>query len=167
MLKQVRGFSGGLNFNKMSKVNNFTPPLLQKGGARKSNIRQRGIAALLIIIVISATALIMAYGAALLGLGELELGYTSQRGEEAFSVADGCMEETLRRIRLDTNYGVGAGTTTLTVSNGSCAIVVELSGSNGTTTVTGTSGDYNKKIQATYTLSGNVITIDSWEEKDD
>ncbi len=133
---------------------------------RRSVSGSRGVAALLTIIIVAAATLIMAYTASLLGLGELDLGYTSQKGGEAFSVADGCLEETLRRIRLDVNYSANA-TATLNVSNGSCIINVEKSGANGTTTVTGTTSNYNKKIQATYTLSGNVITINSWQEKDD
>lgn len=129
---------------------------------------QKGVAALLTIVIVAAAALIMAYSSSLLGLGELDLGYTSQKSSEAFAVADGCMEETLRRIRLDTNYGVGVGDINLTVSNGSCIInVKDLGGNQRRITITGTSGDYNKKIEAEITLSGNVIAIDSWQEKSD
>jgi len=132
------------------------------------NTRERGVAAILTVVIVTAAALIMAYTASMLGLGELDLGYTSQKGAEALSVADGCIEETMRRIRLNTSYGVGAGTINLSVSNGSCIINVEDLGSNQRRiTVTGTTGDYNKKIQTTLTLTGNVIAINSWEEKSD
>ena len=129
--------------------------------------KEQGVAALLTIIIVSAATLIMAVATSFLGLGELELGYTSQRGGEALSLAEGCLEETLRRTRLDVNYSANT-TTTLTISNGSCIIYIERSGLNATTTVLGTvtGGDYNynKKVRATYTLSGNVITLDSWNE---
>lgn len=133
---------------------------------------QRGVAALLTIVIIAVATLIMAYSASMLGLGELDLGYTSQKGTEALSVADGCMEETLRRIRLDTNYGLGAGSISLLVSNGSCIINVVDLGSNQrritiTGTITDTSGDYNKKVEAELTLDSNIIAIDSWIEKSD
>ena len=132
----------------------------------KSN--ESGVAALLTIIIVAAATLIMAYSASLLGLGEIDLGYTSQKGAEAFSVADGCMEETLRRIRLDTSYGTGIGTINLSVSNGSCIInVVDLEGDRRRITITGTSGDCNRKIEVELILSDNVITIDSWTEKSD
>jgi len=134
----------------------------------KKQKNQRGVAALLTIIIVAAATLIMAYSASLLGLGELDLGYTSQKGAEAFSVSDGCMGETLRRIRLDTSHGVGAGDISLSVSNGSCIInVTDLGSNQRRITLTGTVGDYNKKVEAEITLSGNVITINSWEEKDD
>ena len=117
------------------------------------------------VVIIGAAALLMAFTASMLGLGELEMGYTSQRGSEAFSVADGCTEETLRRIRMDTSYGVGAGTINLTVSNGSCTIdVTDLGSGQRRVVVTGTSGDYNKKVQVELTLTGNVIAIDTWAE---
>jgi hypothetical protein len=122
----------------------------------------KGVAALLTIVIVAAATLLMAYSASLLGLGELELGHTSQKGEEAFSVADGCMEEALRRIRVDTSYTGGS----LSVLNGSCTIAVTGSGPY-TITVTGTSGEYNKKIEAGVAVSSRVLTINSWEEKDD
>lgn len=129
---------------------------------------QSGVAALMTVVIVAAAALIIAQSAALLGIGELDLGYTAQRGAEALSVADGCMEETLHRIRLNTSYGVGAGDINLTVTNGSCVIaVIDLGSNQRRVTVTGTSGDYNKKIEVTLTLSGTAITIDSWEEKSD
>lgn len=135
---------------------------------QKSIKTKSAVAALLTVIIISAVVLIMAYTASMLGLGELDLGYTSQKGAETLSVADGCIEETMRRIRLDTNYGVGAGEISLTVSNGSCIIqVTDLGGNQRRITVVGTSGDYNKKIQTEITLDNNVISINSWEEKED
>jgi len=132
----------------------------------KKNIQTKsGIAALVTVVIIGAAALLMAYSAALLGLGELELGYTTQRGSEAFSVTDGCLEETLRRIRLDTSYGVGVETIVVLVPNGSCSIVItDLGGSQRSIIVSGSTDDYYKSIEATILLSGNVITMQSWEE---
>jgi hypothetical protein len=134
---------------------------------QKTKSFEQGLVAFLTIIIVSAAALIMALNASFLGLGELDLGYTASEGGTAFYIADGCMEEALERIRKDTAYGVGAGTINLTVSNGSCTIVVADSGSTRTVTVVGTKGNFNKKIEIDLTLTGNVITIDGWEEKDD
>ena len=128
---------------------------------------QKGAAALVTVVVVTVATLIMAVTSSSLGLGELELGFTGQQGAEAFAVADGCMEETLRRIRLDTNHGVGDGTMNLTVANGSCTIDVTASGSTRTITVKGTQGVYHAKIRTELSLSGNVITITSWSERDD
>lgn len=117
------------------------------------------------LVIIGAAGLLMAFGAALLGIGELELGYTGQKGAEALSVADGCMEDTMRRMRLDTNYGVAAGTLNLTIDSGSCTIdVTDLGSGQRRIVVTGTIDTYNKRIQTDLTLTGNVISIDSWQE---
>ena len=128
--------------------------------------KQKGGAILLIVVIIAVATLIMAYSSSILGLGELDLGYTSQKGSEAFSIADGCIEETLRRIRLNTNYGIGAGTINLSVDSGSCAIdVVDLGENQRRITVSGTISDYTKKIETELILNGNIITVTSWMEK--
>jgi len=127
-------------------------------------LHQRGVAALLTIVIVSAAALVIALSSSILGLGELDIGYVDSKGEESLSIADGCVEEALRRIRLDTDYSGSS----ITQSNGTCIISVVPSGSNRTITVTASTTDsYYKKIEAGITLSGNVITLDSWEEKDD
>lgn len=130
-------------------------------------VNQRGVAALLTIVIISTAALIMAYSASILGLGELEMGYDSQQGGEAFSAADGCMEEALRQLRIDTGYSGDS----LNLSNGSCIISISGAGNDRIITVIGTVGDYNKKIETDITFSdsaitGVVITINSWQELD-
>jgi hypothetical protein len=124
----------------------------------------RGVAALLTIVIVSAAALVMAYSSSILGLGELDIGYSSNKGEEALSIADGCMDEAMRSIRLDTSYS-GAN---LSQANGTCIISVVQSGSDRTITVTASTTDsYYKKIEVNITLTGNVITLNTWEEKDD
>lgn len=136
------------------------------GALKHENIKSKSaVAALVVVIIVSAVALLMAYSASILGMGELDIGYTSQKGSEAFSIADGCTEETLQRIRLDTNYGVGVGIINLTVSNGSCIIeVLDLGSNKRKIIVTGTTQKYNKKIEIEITLNGSIIRIDTWQE---
>jgi len=126
----------------------------------KTSDDRRGMAALMIVVIIGAALLLMAYSAIFLGLGDLEMGYNYQRGNEAMSVADGCMEEALYRLRKNNSY-VGA---TLTLDNGTCVIVVSGSGATRTINVTATSDAYTKKIQADISISGNTITTNSWQE---
>ncbi|MFH1661925.1 MAG: hypothetical protein ABIA02_02420 [Candidatus Falkowbacteria bacterium] len=120
----------------------------------------RGMAALLTVVIIAAATLIMAFNASLLGLGELDMGYTSQKGAEASSIADGCVEEAMRRLRLDSNYSGG----TLNIGSGSCIIGIVADGNNRTITVTGTAQEFHKKIQATATLSGSDTALNTWQE---
>lgn len=129
----------------------------------------------------------MAYNSSLLGLGELESGYTSQQGARAFAIADGCMEEALRRLRI---APLLSGSITPPVAGGgSCSVAIQqaVTSSGGTCanfvagtsigiTATGctvascpsTSG-YSKKVCAELTITGtsdetNAITIGRWEE---
>ena len=127
--------------------------------------KQEGGIMILTVIIIATVALIMAYSSSVLGLGELDLGYTSQKGAETFSITDGCMEETLHRIHLDTSYGIGVGTINLLVGSGSCAIDVEdLGGNQRRILVSGTISDYTKRIESELILNGNIITVTSWTE---
>lgn len=128
---------------------------------------KKGVAAMVTVVIIGAAALLMAFSASMLGLGELEQGYVAQQGGEVFAAADGCLEEALRRLRLDDQYAVSS-TENLTLFNGSCTIdTTDLGSNQRRVVVKGTVGDYNKKIQIEITLSGaalNIITIDSWAE---
>lgn len=132
----------------------------------RKKVNNSGFAAMLTIVIIGAAALIFALNATLLGLGELDLGYTSQKSGEAFALSDGCMEETLERLRLDDTYGVGT-TTVLSFANGSCTINVASSGSNTIVFVVGTVDNHYRKIRATTTISSGVVTLDSWNEVSD
>ena len=133
-----------------------------------------GFAALLAIVVIGAAALIMAYNASLLGLGELESGYTSQQGSEAFSLAEGCMDEALRRLRIApgltgtfTPLVAGGGSCSFTITGVTPTIVVEATGC--TAAVCPATSGYSKKVRASgiaIDIAGgiNAITIGKWEE---
>lgn len=120
----------------------------------------RGAAALLTIIIIGIASLIMAISAARLGLGELEMGYDESKGSAVLSLADGCGEEALARLRKNSVY---AGET-ITVGDGSCAITVTGSGVDRTVASTATIGSYTKKIEMQITLSDSIISINSWSE---
>lgn len=126
----------------------------------------RGIAALLTIVIVGATALILALGASLLGLGELDLGYTAQRGGRALAVADGCLEEALRRFRLDSTYGLSGA-----ITAASCTIeVVDLGSGQRRVMATGRSDNYVKRVRAEVVVAPqavgtrNTLTITLWEE---
>lgn len=125
----------------------------------------RGVAALLTIVIVGAATLIMAYTASILGFGELSMGYTSQKGAETFSIADGCVEEALLRLRIDNNYSGE----TLSLGEGSCIISVSGAGASRTVVVESSLDVYNKKLQVDITISGSnneIITIDNWQESE-
>lgn len=122
---------------------------------------KKGATALLTVLIIGSAALIMAVSAAFLSIGELDLGFTSQKGGETFALADGCMEDVLRHLRIDTSYTGG----TLNLGAKSCIITVAPSGGNKIVNVQATMENYHKELETNITLSGNIITINSWIEK--
>jgi hypothetical protein len=126
---------------------------------------QSGLAALLIIVIIGAMALIMVKSASLLGIGEVNMAYTFEKGGETLIMTEGCAEETLRRFQLNSDYT--ASDFSLPIGNGQCTINTTADGDQRTITVLGNVADYYKKIQATATFNNGQITIDSWQELSD
>jgi len=122
--------------------------------------KSRGAAALITVVVISASALLMAYGASILGLGELEMGYDSARGDETLALADSCREEAFYRLRLDPNYIGGS----LSATRGSCIIEVEENGEEYTLLISATTGYYTKHLQATAKVASSTITALTWKQ---
>src|SRR6056297_2436295 len=65
---------------------------------------RRGATALVVVLIIGAASLIMAYGATLLGLGELNMSYTARQGGGAMAGAESCLEEALIRLKRSPTY---------------------------------------------------------------
>ena|SRR3989344_6192053 len=126
-----------------------------------------GIAALIVIVVIGTAALILSLGATFSGLWEADSTFTEDNGRRAFAVAEACLEDTLGRLRGNLAYD---GSMSPPIISGSCIIsIVPLSGPTRTVTVDGTSGNYTKKLIASINITtspstGNIITVDDWQE---
>jgi hypothetical protein len=90
------------------------------------------------------------------------MGYDSHRGQENFSLADGCFEETLLRLRKDSAYAGG----TLNFGAASCIITVTGGGATRTIVVTASEQNYNSIIDGGITITGSDITVDSWQERE-
>jgi hypothetical protein len=123
--------------------------------------KENGMIALLTVFIISSTALIMAITSSLLGLGELEMGFNSQKGMEALSIADSCVEEGLRRLRLDPDYSGGH----LIVGDGSCIIqVVNQGGGDRSFLIEAVLDNYYQNLEVEVTLANSSTTINSWNQ---
>lgn len=122
--------------------------------------QQKGVAALLTVIIISSVVLVMGLSTSYLGLGELNLGFTEQKGSEALAAAEGCMEDALMLLRLDNSYSGGS----LSLENGSCIISVSSTGSDRTLVSSATVFGFTRTIQTQVTISSNTILLNSWQE---
>ena len=135
----------------------------------------RGMAALFTIVIIASAGILLALGSTMIGIGSLEAGYADQKGGAALSLADGCAEETMRRIRFQPSYT--STNQILSLQGGSCTINVTdnpPSGASKRIEVVGTFEDFNRKIRIDLNLSAdpvtlvnNILSVYSWEERSD
>ena len=124
----------------------------------------QGVASLLTVVIVGAATVIMAISASLISLGELDMSTVYNNGEDALILTDVCVEETLRRIRLDIAYS--ATDFLLPIGSKSCIINVTGTGDDRTVVVDGIIDDYQKKVEVDLTLNGNYIIINHWKEID-
>ena len=137
--------------------------MINKDKIKDFTNNQKGITALLVVIVLSAGALLLAQSAAVLGFGSLDTGFTFQKGEEASVLADGCLEEALRQIQLDHNYL--ADNSRLELTGGFCIIDITGDESNKTISIKADSENYIKNIEVTVKISEKEIELETWNKK--
>lgn len=126
--------------------------------------KNRGFSALLIVIIVSAAALIMSQNSAFLSIGELELGTDYTNGQNSLAVTEGCLESTMSEIRKNSNYGL-SGTININILDGVCQIdVVDGGGGNRTIIAVGTKNNFSRSIEVQLTVSNRSITINNWQE---
>lgn len=127
--------------------------------------RQNGFATLATMVVIFFVALTLAMSVQFLGLGELQHGFASNLGEQAFAIGDGCVDEALQRLRYSSAYAGG------TVTHGDDACTIAVSGSGGTrqvdvvATVNGlVVRSLKVGVSITAGVPRNVVSVTGWEE---
>jgi len=121
----------------------------------------QGLSLLIVVVIIGVGALILALGASLLGLGELDNAYVVDQSYETLSIADGCADEALRKLRTDAGYTGGS----LSLGDGSCIITVSGVGSNKTIGIVSTVDEYNRRVEVDVTLgASNNVSVTRFEE---
>lgn len=124
--------------------------------------RQSGVAALLVIVILSAAVLVIAQSAAFIGIGELSHGYIDKTGSEARALAEGCAEEALLRLRRDAGYAVTDHA--LPTSRGSCTITVSADGSERTIVARGALRGFHRELTIILDVATGVPVIVSWRD---
>ncbi len=129
--------------------------------------KTRGVVALVSVLIVMAVVLAVGLTISLVGRDEIVLSGIFQDGEQAFAIADACVEEGVDQLGLNFAYAGGG----FPLDGGTCTIAVANLGGN-TRLITGT-GVYNNNtriIQANVSIrfntSGNAekVTINSWQE---
>ena len=126
--------------------------------------KEKGIIALISLLVIAAVTLAIGISISLLSISEINMGLKGSKSGQAFHLTDSCLEEALMRLKRDENYSGG----NLNVTGGSCNIIVEAAGSQKTINITADLDNIQRKIKAVtnVTVYGGRYyhEILSWEE---
>lgn len=107
--------------------------------------------------------MIMAVSSSFLSMGELDMSTSMVKGEKALTAAESCIEEGLRRIRLDVDYF--ATSKLINIRDVQCLLSISGSGTNRIVVGESEVNNYRKSVEVDITLNGREITINNWEEK--
>ncbi|MEA1963120.1 MAG: hypothetical protein U9M94_02665 [Patescibacteria group bacterium] len=133
-----------------------------KSKNQKSIKNQKGMAAILAVVILCAVSLLMSRNTLILGLSGLDIAYNYAQGESVLNFTEGCVEETIRQFQLNENYSA----TDKNFSLGDFYCIINTSSSSGEQiiTVDGNSGDYYKSIKAEILLNEGSASINNWQE---
>lgn len=130
-----------------------------------SKAHSKGASVLIAVMIISAALIVIAIANMNISIGDADLSLAVSKGEQAYEVAQGCAEDTLRNIKRTSSYGIGTGTISFTTSIGSCTIdVTDLGGNQRSLNAIGSVGDFLRRITIQATVNADLITIQSWKE---
>lgn len=119
-----------------------------------------GMAALLTVIIIGMAALTMTISSSIISVDQLETHYSLDKGREAILLADSCLSDALRKIKLNP-LSVPLSGYTLPINDGFCIINMP---DNSTINASGQAGDYTKHIEAKISISGVKVILNNWRE---
>lgn len=121
---------------------------------------QKGISALLLVVLIGAVALIFINTTAIMSIDEVESAFISERGSSVKSVAFSCAEEALRRIQIDNNLELDDYV--LNFEEGNCVIGSSLSGNDFSVSVLASLEDYYHELNIEGEIVDGVVSVLSW-----
>lgn len=125
--------------------------------------KQRGSVALISILIISAMLLIVSVGMSESNISTMYSFLNNESNQIMYHVAEGCLEESIVRIKDDTNF---AGTT-LALGDANCTATVA-GGSTKTITIDISYLEYNQNFSAQVYITtqgeANNIQLLSWEK---
>jgi hypothetical protein len=123
---------------------------------------QSGVAALLVILVVGAATLALAGGAAIVSMSEVDMSYTNNKSEEALVLAEGCLEDSIRRVQLG---NVIEESFTLPLSRGFCIISITDVSDSAHIEVEANIDNYSKKVWVQLEKTESGLNLTKWLEK--
>ncbi|MFH1632227.1 MAG: hypothetical protein ABIA47_04425 [bacterium] len=138
---------------------------MRKHSRQHSGFRstKKGAAALISILIFTALIALMAVSVGLMGLNNLEAGFSEQISTDVILSAESCVEEAMLRLTRNSSYAGGS----LSVGEVDCDIVVTGAPcGNCTIAVEASREFYTRNIVADVAVSGLSVDILTWEEID-
>lgn len=119
----------------------------------------RSQAMLVAILIITAAALAIGLAIAALGSSELNSTLNAKQANQAYGLAETCLENTLMKMARNEI----TAPPNFTASSGNCTI--NIAGSSPyQITSTGLVGKVTRKIEATVNINSEVLEVTSWQE---
>ncbi|MFH1667590.1 MAG: hypothetical protein ABH884_01030 [Candidatus Komeilibacteria bacterium] len=118
---------------------------------------QQGLIALISILVISSIVLLITITMSWQSTSELQMSWWTNQSEQAYSLADSCLEEGLNKLRLNWQNHNG----NLEIDDNSCIIEIETTVDLATVAVVANVDQTNRSITATVDQNFQFI---NWQE---
>jgi hypothetical protein len=117
----------------------------------------------MVMVIILAVGILIVSTTALIGVDDLEIGFSQEAGSHALLAAESCAEEAMLRLSRNSSYSGG----TLLVGESTCTIAVTGVPCGACTIDVASTRDYfTRNIQVGVTVSGSSVDITSWAEQD-
>lgn len=121
---------------------------------------QKGISAILLVVLIGAVALIFISTTAIMSIDEAESAFISERASAVKSMSFSCVEEALRRIQIDNSLELSDYV--LNFEDGNCVINSSISGSDIDLSVFANLGDYYNELNVHGKIIDGEINVLTW-----
>ena len=121
--------------------------------------KEKGIIALITVLIVGAVSLLFALSTNLLGVGEVQITLKKDKSSEAFYLATACAEEALLRVKNDFSYTLSVPET-VAVDTKSCDII---SVSAVSPKEIRTQAVVDNKVRRIRILVSQQLIIDSWQ----
>jgi len=120
----------------------------------------KGYIAFSSLLVIAAIVLAAVLSLGLFSLGEVQMGYSIRKGEQALFFVEGCLENALLRAKESSGYEGGV----LNLPEGQCNIIISKDQENWTILAIGSKQGYSRKVEAQIRRGCDQIELYSWQE---
>ncbi|MCK5211508.1 hypothetical protein KAJ89_02285 [Candidatus Parcubacteria bacterium] len=121
---------------------------------------QKGIAALILVVVIGAVVLVMGKSLAFIGLSHSEAAQAYSQGNTAEEIAATCAEEVVRRFQIDENYS--ASDKNISIGTGQCIYTTATNGQERTIKINTQYNNYYFEGVVVINVNSGTISIINW-----